>query len=140
MVDRTPGELTRRRFLLYWLPVLVWAGLIFWLSSLSVTPEPQAVREFPGWSQQAHFTLFLVLGALLYRAAATPQASGGSNILLPVVVGALYAISDEAHQAFVPGRQADVLDFAVDCAGLAAGTLLAHYSLTVRRGSKRRQA
>jgi len=138
MVDSTPGELTARRLLLYWLPVLAWAGLISGMSSMSVTPEPQAVREFPGWSLEAHFVLYLVLGALLYRAFATTDISSRSKVLLPMVVGALYAISDEAHQRFVPGRQADIFDFLVDCAGLAAGTLLAFYCLAVRPGRKGR--
>jgi VanZ family protein len=108
--------------LLYWLPVLVWAALIFWLSSLSVTPEPEAVRGFPGWSQEAHFTLYLVLGALLFRAFAKPISTTG--LPLPMVIGALYAASDELHQYFVPGRQADIFDFMVDVTGLAFGILV----------------
>jgi len=138
MVDSTPSELNTKRFLLFWLPVLVWAGLIFWLSSLRVTPEPEAVRGFPGWSQEAHFTLYLVLGALLCRAISTLQTTSRIRMLLPMVAGALYAISDEVHQHFVPGRQADIMDLIVDCAGLAAGILLAFFSLAVHPGRKGR--
>lgn len=129
-MDRTPRELTGRGFLLYWLPVLLWAALIFWLSSMSVTPEPEAVRGFPGWSQEAHFTLYLVLGALLFRAIAMPSSM--VQLSMPMVIGALYAASDEVHQFFVPGRQADLFDFIVDVAGLAAGVLVAFYCLTAR--------
>jgi VanZ family protein len=111
--------------LLYWLPVLVWAALIFWLSSLSVTPEPESVRQLPGWSQEAHFALYLVLGALLLRAIARPVST--RRLLLPMVIGALYAASDELHQYFVPGRQADMFDFIIDVAGLAFGILLVQY-------------
>jgi VanZ family protein len=136
MVDSTPPELKSKRFLLFWLPVLVWAGLIFWLSSLSVTPEPEAVRGFPGWSQEAHFTLYLVLGALLCRAIAIPSPAMGISV--PMVIGGLYAISDEFHQYFVPGRQADILDLAVDCAGLVAGILLVFCYISVRPDRKGR--
>ena len=89
---------------------------------MSVTPEPQAVRQFPGWSQEAHFALYLVLGALLLRAIARPVSTTG--LLLPMAIGALYAASDELHQYFVPGRQADIFDLLVDVAGLAIGMLL----------------
>jgi VanZ family protein len=116
--------------LLYWLPVLIWAVLIFWLSSLSVTPEPAAVRAFPGWSQEAHFTLYLVLGALLLRAVSAQ--SSGMLFSMPIAIGALYAASDEVHQYFVPGRQADILDFMVDLAGLTVGILMAFYCLKLR--------
>jgi len=130
MVDRTPRELTARGFLLYWLPVLVWAGLIFWLSSMSITPEPDAIRGFPGWSQEAHFALYLVLGALLFRAIFAHSSK--MRFSMPMVIGALYAASDEVHQYFVPGRQADMLDFMVDVAGLAFGILLVWYFFVKR--------
>jgi hypothetical protein len=157
VVDRTPRELTARGFLLYWLPVLVWAGLIFWLSSMSATPEPAAIHGFPGWSLGAHFTLYLVLGALLFRALVTSvilesgpmqQAArtdgtldrafakpiAAKRILLPMVIGALYAASDELHQYFVPARQADLFDLMIDVAGLAFGILLVWYFFAKRVG------
>ena len=118
--------------MLYWLPVLIWAGLIFWLSSLSVTPEPVAVRAFPGWSQEAHFTLYLVLGALLFRAVSAHSSKW--TFPMPIAIGALYAASDEMHQYFVPGRQADLFDFMIDVAGLAFGMLLVQYFFSKRVG------
>jgi VanZ family protein len=40
-----------------------------------------------------------------------------------VAAGSLYGVSDEIHQAFVPGRSSDVLDWMAD----TAGTLVALY-------------
>lgn len=110
----------------------------------------------PGWPSAAHFGLYLVLGALLYRAADgrggkgdeassrapcplppshCPPSSRGqlSVLLLALAAGAVYAATDELHQHFVPSRQADVWDWLVDLAGVLAGALAA-LAATRRRG------
>lgn len=38
--------------------------------------------------------------------------------LFSVIFGVAYALSDEVHQKFVPGRSADVFDFLADCIGV----------------------
>jgi len=98
-----------------WLPVVAWASLIFALSSV-----PDLGTGLGGWDlalrKLAHAAEFAVLGALLLRA--TDRAG------LAFGLGALYAVSDEAHQAFVPGRMGSPLDVAIDIVGVAAGVLL----------------
>jgi VanZ family protein len=67
-----------------------------------------------------------VLGFLLMRATGAEWAS--------LALGIAYAISDEAHQHFVPGRLGSPLDVAIDAIGVSVGVLLArHYHL--RRGT-----
>lgn len=135
MVDGTPRQLTAKRFLLYWLPVVLWAALIFHLSSQSEPPQPAPVSQVPGWSSIAHFGLYLVLGALLYRAfrgrdrTPSPAAAGRAGLVLhpivcTVIVGVLYGATDEIHQYFVPQRQTDIFDWLVDVCGTMAGALL----------------
>ena len=106
-----------------WLPVLAWAALIFVFSSV-----PDLGTGLGGWDlvlrKLAHAAEYAVLGALLVRATAK---SG-----LALAVGALYAVSDEIHQAFVPGRMGRPLDVAIDVLGLACGVLL-WQSLRTRR-------
>ena len=41
------------------------------------------------------------------------------GLLLPAVVSLLYAVFDEIHQTFVPGRSGEVKDVLVDCIGIA---------------------
>jgi VanZ family protein len=98
-----------------WLPVVAWAGLIFALSSV-----PDLGTGLGGWDlvlrKLAHAAEFAVLGALLLR------ASGRTGIAF--ALGALYAVSDEVHQAFVPGRMGSPLDLAIDVVGVGAGVLL----------------
>ena len=102
-------------FLRSWLPVFAWAGLIFAFSSV-----PDLGTGLGGWDlvlrKLAHATEYAVLGALLVRATARPGLAFG--------LGVLYAISDEVHQSFVPGRLGSPFDVAIDAVGVAAGIVL----------------
>lgn len=57
-----------------------------------------------------------MLGALLYLAT--------GRAWLAVLLASLYGVSDEVHQAFVPGRSADLLDWLADTAGAAVAVSL----------------
>ncbi len=98
-----------------WLPVLVWAALIFAFSSV-----PDLGTGLGGWDlvlrKLAHAGEFAVLGALLARAT--------DRAVVAFALGALYAVSDELHQVFVPGRLGSPLDVAIDTVGVAVGVLL----------------
>jgi VanZ family protein len=98
-----------------WLPVVAWAALIFVFSSI-----PDLGTGLGGWDlvlrKLAHAAEFGVLGALLLRA--TGKAG------LAILLGVLYAVSDEVHQSFVPGRQGALLDVAIDAAGVLCGVVV----------------
>ena len=49
------------------------------------------------------------------------------RIVLPWVIGTIYAVSDEVHQLFVEGRSCEVRDMLLDSAGVAAGVLLMNW-------------
>jgi VanZ family protein len=98
-----------------WAPVVLWAGLIFTLSSI-----PSLDSGLGTWDlvlrKLAHFAEYAILGALLLRALRREPAA--------VLVGSAYALTDEVHQAFVTGRQGSALDWAIDTAGVILGVLL----------------
>jgi VanZ family protein len=98
-----------------WLPVLLWAGLIFAFSSV-----PNLSSGLGGWDlllrKIAHAAEFAVLGALLQRAL--------TRVELALALGVAFAISDEIHQSFVAGRRGSALDVALDAVGVLAGVLL----------------
>jgi VanZ family protein len=100
-----------------WVPVVLWAGVIFALSSV-----PNLGTDLGVWDtvlrKCAHATEYAVLALLLYRAL--------GRELPAFLVGFAYAISDEIHQAFVRGRHASPFDVAMDAAGLCLGLLLLH--------------
>jgi VanZ family protein len=109
------------RLLLLWLPVVLWAGLIFGLSSV-----PDLGTGLGTWDlvlrKLAHFCEYAIFGALLLRALGRAE--------LAVAAGVVYAATDELHQHFVPGRHAAFRDVAIDAAGVLAGVVLLVQSKT----------
>jgi VanZ family protein len=101
-----------RRKVFDWLPVVLWAGLIFGLSSI-----PSLSTGLGTWDlvlrKLAHTTEYAVLGFLLLRAIGRQVPA--------VLAGVAYAISDEIHQTFVPGRHGAVYDVAIDTVGVLVG-------------------
>jgi VanZ family protein len=119
----TPALTTARSTLRAWLPVLLWAAMIFAFSSI-----PSLQSGLGGWDlllrKLAHLTEYAILGALLVRAARRPWVALG--------LAAAYAASDEVHQHFVEGRHGAPLDVAIDTVGALAG-ILAWRGLAGRR-------
>jgi VanZ family protein len=107
--------MARSRLLTVWLPVLVWAAVIFAFSSI-----PSLSSGLGTWDtilrKVAHVTEYAVLGALLYRALGREP--------LALAAGVAYAATDELHQHFVRGRHASPVDVAIDAVGVAVGMLL----------------
>ena len=98
-----------------WLPVVLWAGLIFTFSAI-----PSLGTGLGTWDlvlrKLAHVAEYAVLGGLLTRDVQREP--------LAFLLGSLYAVTDEVHQAFVSGRQGSPLDWLVDTIGVALGVLL----------------
>lgn len=106
-----------------WLPVVAWAAVIFAFSSV-----PDLGTGLGGWDlvlrKLAHTAEFAILGALLVRATGRAGLAFG--------LGVLYAVGDEVHQTFVPGRAGAPLDVAIDAIGVAVGIVLWHSARTRR--------
>ena len=109
-----PALTTPRSTVGAWLPVLVWAAVIFAFSAI-----PSLSSGLGGWDlalrKLAHLTEYAILGALLLRATRRAWVALG--------LAALYATSDEVHQHFVAGRHGAPLDVAIDTVGALAGIL-----------------
>jgi len=103
-----------RRFAL-WGTVVVWAAVIFALSSV-----PSLSSGLGTWDEvlrkAAHITEYAVLGALLLRALGRP--------LPALLLGIAYAGTDEVHQHFVSGRHSSPFDVAFDACGVTLGLLI----------------
>lgn len=107
-----------------WSFALVYAGFIFYLSSLS-RPLPESVQKyFSDWV--LHGVEYGFFGVLLSRAFAFtwPERPAPRHWLSTVSWGVLYALSDEWHQRFVPNRQSSAHDVAADAIGLALGAFV----------------
>lgn len=136
-----------RRFLKYWLPLLIWLGVIFFGSTNVMSSEhtsryivPFLVWLKPDMSaraiwiipvvvrKSAHVAEYTVLALLLWRALrSVPSLSAKTfTVFGAVLVGcAMFAASDEFHQSFVKSRTPSVPDVLLDIAGALLGLLIA---------------
>ena len=129
-MDTTP-EPQDRHSIVRWLPAILWAGVIFGGSSVPGTNIPG------GYSVYGHLSEYFVLGALTLWAV---RRQDRRAVLLAMALCALYAASDEFHQAFVPFRTPDPVDWLTDVVGSAAGvSLCLWWMLRGRRKSGPRQ-
>ncbi|SER69208.1 VanZ family protein [Psychrobacillus sp. OK032] len=71
--------------------------------------------------KNAHFLIYLVLGVLLIHSLRLRGVGRFKGMGLALFICVLYAISDEVHQLFVPGRGAQVRDVLIDSAGAFVG-------------------
>jgi len=106
-----------RRFFVYLLPALLYAALIFYLSAQPGLPAVPVA----GFDKIEHLGAYAVLGALLARALMGYGVARRRALVLAVLLGALYGVSDEVHQSFVPTRSADWRDVVADLLGSSFG-------------------
>lgn len=102
------------RALRLWAPVVAWAAVIFALSSVSDLGTGLGTWDLV-LRKLAHAAEFALFGALLLRALGRPW--------LAFALGVAYAVSDELHQHFVPGRVGSPLDVGIDAVGVVLGIL-----------------
>jgi VanZ family protein len=86
---------------------------------LSAVPDLRAGAAIPFGDKLGHLALYGVLGLALAWGRGHAQVSIPHILLL--AIGALYGMTDEVHQMFVPGRQPDLADWVADVIGLAIG-------------------
>lgn len=100
------------------------AALIFVLSSIPTLRPPEMLGFRPG-DKLLHCLEYAVFGFLLHRSARVLIKAAFPAAAAAAAAGILYGLTDEFHQFFVPGRQADPADWAADAVGAALGVLLA---------------
>ena len=146
----------RLRVILWWFLTLLWAGVIFQLSTetyaasftawvlaqilsflhISISPATFATLHFL-MRKAAHATEYAIFSLVLYRALQPAHQfewrarTAGQAVL----VAGDYALADEFHQWLVPGRTASLIDCGIDTAGAALGILLVYASDRVFAGS-----
>jgi len=130
-------------FLKYWLPVLIWMLLIFIGSTdlMSAEQTSRIIGPFLRWikpdisaqaiaqvqlivRKSAHVTEYAILAALLWRALRLGtmwRLKMSISFVLVSVSCALFAVSDEFHQSFVPSRTASPQDVMIDICGALLG-------------------
>ena len=133
-----------------WLPLLFWAGLIFWLSHqpkvvlAPAQPSTLTPTLYQQWSmfwampanaeldtvtgKTAHVFVFGILAWLIWRVM--------PHWKIVLIAAMLYGVLDEFHQLFIAGRTGRVLDVFFDC----LGALIAVWMLTWYRNRQRNRS
>ena len=111
-----------RKWLLRAAPI-AWCIIIFALSAQSDPPGGGILDFIPFADKIAHFFLYAILGWLAMSALKYEKTAALARhaFLIAVIFCALYGITDEYHQSFVPGRIPDVMDWTADTLGGVVG-------------------
>jgi len=135
-----------KSFLKYWLPLFIWLGVIF-VGSTEVMSAEQTSRfvvPFLRWLKPdisietvvfihflirklGHLTEYAILAMLFWRGVYR-----GMNLrmkisilfLLAWLAAAIFAVTDEFHQSFVPSRTASPIDVMIDICGAMIGLII----------------
>ena len=133
------SDLWMRPFLKYWLPVMVWLGLL--APPISCRPSTRrvfwcrfcagSIRKFRGERsiphtiirKLGHLTEYAILAALFWRALRGAHWRSKMSLLFAAAWGAcaIFAATDEFHQSFVPSRTASANDVMIDVCGALIG-------------------
>ncbi len=134
------------RRLVSWSLVIIWMIIIFFLShqpaansnglSTGITEKivemlekivPKIEFEMENFNhivrKSAHFFAYLLLGILVINGLRSSGLRGYKGMWLALFISVLYAISDETHQLFVPGRSGQIKDVLIDSSGAFVGIL-----------------
>lgn len=133
-----------------YIPSVVWMGIIFYLSHQPASESAETSRGLVDFAlnivpvptdyeiiihtiirKLAHFIAYTILGILIYFAYRGKQA-----VLFTLIVCLLFAISDEIHQLFIPGRSGEIRDVLIDVSGAVFGLIIVKLfiKLISRRG------
>ena len=142
-----------------WILVILWMGLIFYLSSRdrdestnqsrSVVNQTKIVEIYEQknnvdnetaledvdriFRKSAHAIVYLILSVLLCSALNEYNLSVNNILLISFIICFIYSCSDEAHQLLVSGRSGEIRDVLIDNIGTILG--LIPYYLYKRRKS-----
>jgi VanZ family protein len=138
-----------------WIPVIVWAGVIFYMSTrtfgpsfsnrllgdilavfhLEVSRHSFDLLEF-GVRKLGHFTEYSIFAIFLYHALGQddPGSWNSRKALASILLAGLYSLTDEFHQRFVPGRGPSIVDCGFDTIGATLGMVIVYLAGRLRTG------
>ena len=121
-------------FFVYHLPAVAYATVIILMSSIPNLKAPEF--RFLIFDKLAHFAEYAIFAFLTFRSFShiSRRIARGRAFLLSALFLSLFALLDELHQYFVPGRYSDVYDLIGDILG--ALVVLAYLWMRPQRAKK----
>lgn len=105
------------KLLKFWMPVVLWALVIFSFSSYSVGSSNQIYWKDFVIKKTAHIVEYAILTILIYRALKAYKFKSRNAALYAILASVLYGATDEFHQSFTPGREPRIRDVFFDTIG-----------------------
>ncbi len=142
-------KILKSHFTVYWLPVIFYAFLIFYLSSISALSELPGMRSGPDtfadmglisefWPRLTHAIEYGIFSVLIFRAANNSKKAWlrEAPFLWAILFASLYGISDELHQYFIPARSCSIIDWIADTIGVAVAQYMIHKQQEKKTGGQ----
>ena len=81
-------------------------------------------RLHPIIRKLAHFSIYCLVGFSVMGFWCTFDIRNKYKLLWSILIGVAYAVSDEFHQSFIPGRGPSIRDVCIDSAGVLTGIFI----------------
>lgn len=105
------------------------------LSLLPITFDGEVLHFFI--RKGAHFFAYMVLGFLMYHSVRLfSERKPIENVLFALILSVIYAMTDEWHQTFIPGRSGELRDVLIDSVGSLTGILIYYWILRLLYNKK----
>lgn len=108
----------------YFIPIItafLTAGIIFYLSSIPASGYPSGLGIN---TKIYHFGIYGILGFFVSMAIIRGKIENKYLIIIALLLSIAYAITDEIHQFFVPGRHTAIKDVFIDSTGVLASVVI----------------
>lgn len=154
--------LNKSKFIFFLCCVLLWMAVIFEFSSerseqsdktslgvgqmiaemivddFDLMTEAEQQEMIETWNfairKTAHFCEYAILAVLTMLLFGQIKISRRLAVIAALLVSALYAVTDEVHQYFVPGRACQIRDVCIDTSGAATGIFVMLLSIRMCKG------
>ena len=115
--------------ILKWIPAIFVAGCNIYLSS------QEHIEQMPNFWNADKVVHFFCFAGFSFWVAFACNIKTYKMTWLPTLIISLWAVTDEIHQSFTPGRDASVFDWIADTTGAFVGAMIFVWitALLVRR-------
>lgn len=85
----------------------------------------------------AHYSIYALGGILILLHVNLYRINKKQKVIISWLIGTAYAITDEVHQYFIPGRSCEIRDVCIDSLGVITGIIILMLILRmIKRGRK----
>jgi VanZ family protein len=123
-------QMLNKHFIRWKLPAILWGATILTLTSYPKLEIPDI--GFNAIDKVAHLGVYFIFGFLIIRALAEGRAQTLRDYIKTSLFGICFALFDELHQLFIPGRCCEAWDAVADIIGIFLGLVIFYFIMVLR--------